>query len=71
MRTFKDLSKAQQKRIRSYILDNPTVSCEELGKDLNIRTSTISAVRAHITRELVSRLEEAFSGKKEENVSNV
>jgi hypothetical protein len=60
MRKLSELSKDQQKRIKNYVIQWPTLSAKQLGDDLYLKSSSIAAIRAHITRNLNSRFDQAL-----------
>lgn len=60
MRTLKELNKETQTRLRKYVATWPTISTKELAEDLQLRTTTVAAVRAHLTRNLNKRFNEAL-----------
>jgi len=50
MRTFKELDKDARIRVRLYIQQWPTVTTRDLARDLNLRPTTIAALRANFSR---------------------
>lgn len=62
LRTLGMLTKDTQTRLRDYIAKWPTVSAKELAADLNLRPTTIAAVRAHLTRQKNRRFNEELHG---------
>ncbi len=61
MRKLESLNKSTQTRLRKYIEQWPTIPTKELADDLYLRNTTVAAVKAHITRRLQKRFNEALS----------
>lgn len=60
MRKLNELNRRAQTRLSDYIRMWPTATAKELAEDLYLRSATVAAVRAHITRSNVKKFNEAL-----------